>query len=212
MSPGETPIWSSPARRRRRLLASFYSLESPLWAPFPTPAKLPGRKLESRLDGRRRRQVHRVLLGGAAWGRLVLWGCVQQGVGGRLVTIESLWLGSSFTSATLPAAYPLLLASFGVCDVADVCVLRLVVVLRYWPSLETNLCSSSRVSISSFDGAAPSSLGEGKGSPSMLERAGVGSSPLLVFQSCVRFLCRLLILEASLVVVLVPCCSGLILN
>ena len=89
-------------------------------------------------------------------------------------------LGSSFTSATLPAAYPLLLAFFGVCGVVVVCVLQLVVVLRGGPSLETNLCSSSRVSVSSFDGAAPSSLGEGKGSPSMLERAGVGSSPLLV--------------------------------
>ena len=121
MSPGETPVWSSPARRQRRLLASFYSLESPLWAPLHTPANVPGRKLESRLDGRRRRQVRRVLLGGAAWGRLVLWGCVQQCVGGRLVSIESLWLGSSFTSATLPAAYPLRLAAFGVCGVAVVC-------------------------------------------------------------------------------------------
>ena len=171
-----------PARRRRRHLASYYSLDSPLWAPLPTPAKLPGRKLGSRLDGRRRRQVRRVLLGGAAWGRLVLWGCVQQLVGGRLVSIESLWLGSSFTSATLPAAYPLLLAFFGVCGVANVCVLRLVVVLRGWPRLETNHCSSSRVSVSTFDGAAPSSLGEGKGSPSMLEEAGVGSSPAPGFQ------------------------------
>ena len=65
-SPGETPVWSSPARRRRRLLASFYSLESPLWAPLHTPANVPGRKLESLLDGRRRRQVRRALLGGTA--------------------------------------------------------------------------------------------------------------------------------------------------
>ena len=112
---------------------------------------------------------------------------MQQLVGGRLVSIKSLWLGSSFTSATLPAAFPLLLASFGGCGVADERVQRLVVVLRGWPRLETNHCSCSRVSVSTFDGAAPSSLGEGKGSPSMLERAGVGSPPVSshVFDSSV---------------------------
>ena len=125
-------------------MASFYSLESPLWAPLHTPANVPGRKLESWLDGRRRCQVHRVLLGGAIWGRLVHCGCVQQRVGGRLVSIESLWLRSFFISATLPAAFALLLASFDGCGVADVRVQRLVVVLRGWPRLETNHCSSSR--------------------------------------------------------------------
>lgn len=115
-------------------------------------------------------------------GKIGALGCVQQLAGGRLVTVESLWLGSSFISATLPAVYPLLSVSFGVYGVADVCVLRLVVVLRGCLRLETNHCSSSRVSVSAFDGAAPSSLGEGKGSPSMLEEAGVGSSPAPGFQ------------------------------
>ena len=86
------------------------------------------------------------------------------------------------------------------------CVLRPVVVLRGGPSLETNLCSSSRVSVSSFDGAAPSSLGEGKGSPSMLERASVwiisSAGFLPVFDSLP------VLLEAALVAILVPCCSG----
>ena len=130
---------------------------------------------------------------------------MQQLVGGRLVSIESLWLGSSFTPATLPAAYPLRLAAFGVCGVAVVCA-PTCGRAPGGPSLETNLCSSSRVSVSSFDGAARSSLGEGKGSLSMLERASVwiisSAGFLPVFDSLP------VLLEAALVAILVPCRSG----
>ena len=90
-----------PTRRRRRpfcvgLLVGVAAVGS---HPHPGHASRAKAQIPA-WDGRRRRLVRRVLLGGAVWGRLVLWGRVAV-AGGRLASVESMAyiFGAGFRSS-----------------------------------------------------------------------------------------------------------------